>query len=160
MGQSLHEVIELEVNSEETSLPAPRFDEAASQVARPVVPLPHNAASFDPVVATNSRSWLTIKLQGKRTWLLATIVCLFMAVGAIAFGVIAYRRSPAVSTQPLIPAADASKIEIDQVSMPARALSSTARVAAMPRPVKRRRSNINVFPGRPKPRLVDSYVIH
>jgi hypothetical protein len=148
-----------EVHVEETELPTPRFDEAATHMARPVVPLTHTDVSSNPVWA-NLRSQLTISRKG--SWLLGILVGFMLAAGAMALGVSAYRRNQVISTQPLATATDAARIEITEGLRSGRSSRSSAAdpPPAVAKPAKRiRRSTGNTFDGSPKPRLVDRYVL-
>ena len=147
-----------EVHAEETELPAPRFDEAATHMARPVVPLTHTDVSPHHGWA-NLRSQLTISRKG--SWLLGILVGFMLAAGVMGLGVSAYRRNQVISTQSLITAKDATRIEItDGLGSGKSSGSSSAPPPAVSKPAKRsRRSTGNTFDGRPKPRLVDRYVL-
>jgi hypothetical protein len=157
MGQSLYKVIEPEVYSEETSLPTPRFDEEAAQTARPVVPLPHNAASF---TSGDTNLFKSTLLQRKGSWLLAAVAGLILAAGAMALGVTtAYLRHNQMKPgESLVPAADATRIDIAQQGSHLSTTSSRSASAVVPKP--KRRSPIVRQPvsDSPKPRLVD--VLH
>jgi len=160
MGQSLYKVIEPEAYSEETSLPTPRFDEAAAQTARPVVPLSNNAASFNPGNTTFSKSLLTTPRQRKGSWLLAALVGLVMITGAMAIGVTTayFRHNQTMPSVSLIPATEAIRIDIDQGLR--LSTSSSPRVAAAVPKLTKRRTHITRQPvsRNPGSRLVD--VLH
>jgi hypothetical protein len=159
MGQSLYKVLEPEEYSEETSLPTPRFDEAAAQTARPVVPLSDNPASFNPDRATFIKSQRAPQPQRKGSWLLAALVGLVMTAGAMAIGVTtAYlRHNQTMPGESLVPAAVATRIDIDQGS----SLTTASRQRATSAVAKpQRRSHIVRQPvsRNPGSRLVD--VLH
>ena len=159
MAISPQKAIMTEVYAEETELPAPHFDEAATQMARPVVPLTHTDVSPYSGWA-NLRSQLTISRRG--SWLLGILVGFVLAAGAMGLGVSAYRRNQVISTQSLATATDATRIEITEGLRPGRSLRSNAAAAppAVSKPAKRiRRSTSNALDGSPKPRLVDRYVL-
>jgi hypothetical protein len=161
MALSPQKAISTEVHAEETQLPAPRFDEAATHMARPVVPLTHTDA-FPHPGWSNLRSQLTISRKG--SWLLGILVGFILAAGAMGLGVSAYRRNQVISTQSLATATDATRIEITEGLRPGRSSRSSEPPAAAPpavsKPAKRiRRSTSNVPDGSPKPRLVDRYVL-
>lgn len=173
-------VITSEVDSEETTLQSPRFDEVAARMARPVVPLSEEVLSADTGHPANLSSTRAPLLYGKGPWLLAAVACLILTAGAMAIGLTAYRRNQVVPAQPLAPVAEAARVEIDQYPRPGQASrSSTPAIAG-----QSLRSNTNtaaiqdtkkrVQPARPvrpavtdrpastdksKPRMVDSYVI-
>lgn len=158
VGQATQKVIAPEVDSQETQLPAPRFDEEAAQMARPVVPLSEEVLSTSPDYSTNLESQLTTLLPRKGAWLLATVVGLvLLAAGAMAIGVNAYRRNQVVSTQSLIPVVEATRMEINQVPGSERASSSSA--PAIPKTKKHVERARPASDGRPRARMVDSYVI-
>jgi hypothetical protein len=154
------------VELEETTLPAPHFDEAAEQSARPVVPLSEEVLAANPGAPTNYGSRLTALRQGKGSWLLAAVAGLILAAGALAIGVTAYRRNPVISTQALVPVADATRVEMKQEFKPNRSSVSSAPAAPQVK-TSRRVITRQVFPerpsdtssGRPKARMVDSYVM-
>jgi hypothetical protein len=157
MAISPQKAISTEVHAEETQLPAPRFDEAATHMARPVVPLTHADVSPNPVWA-NLRSPLTIPRKG--SWLLATLVGFILAAGAMAIGVSAYRRNQVISTQSLATATDAIRIDITDGLRSGKSSGSSAPPPVVSKPAKRiRRSTSNALDGSPKPRLVDRYVL-
>ena len=158
MGQATQKVIVPEVDSQETQLPAPRFDEVAEQMARPVVPLSEEVVYAAPDDSTNPRSQFTTLLSRKGSWLLATVIGLvLLAAGAMAIGVNAYRRQQVVSTQSLVPVAEATRIEINQVPKSDRASSSNAPVTPKTKRHVERAQPASA--GRPRARMVDSYVI-
>lgn len=159
MGQSLYKVIEPKAYSEETSLPTPRFDEAAAQTARPVVPLANNAASFNHGDTAFFKSQLTTPPQRKGSWLPAALVGLIMTVGAMAIGATtAYlRHNRTMPGQSLIPAAVATSIDIDRGSR-LRIASSPRAMVAVTKPKKRSPIIRRPVSRNPGSRLVD--VLH
>jgi hypothetical protein len=114
MAQASRKVIAPEVDSGEATLVTPRFDEAAAQQARPVVPL-SNEGGYTPdgdmTVRSAQPSYLSAR---KGSWLLAAFVGLILGAGAMAVGIIAYKRNHAVSARSLVPATAATMPELDQ----------------------------------------------
>lgn len=158
MAQAYQKVIRPEVDSEDPSLSTPRFDEVAAQQARPVVPLSAEVVSFNPRHTTNLSSGLTAPPSRKSLWLLAAVLGVILAAGAMAIGVTTYRRDQAMDTQSLATVAEATRIEINPDFKPKQSLRTNIPV----RPQYKTRTRIAppVSDGRPRPRLVDSYVIH
>lgn len=98
---------------DERTLAAPRFDEAAAQQARPVVPLSEEAVSIN-LGEQSGRVVQPSSLPSiKGSWLLAAFVGLILGAVVTAIGVTAYRRSQATSTQSLVPAAEAIRVELN-----------------------------------------------
>lgn len=168
MVQAPQKAIVPEAASRRTTLPPPRFDEVAEQTARPVVPLAAESVSANPGAATNRGSQRTPLLSKKGLWVLAGFVGLMLTVGALAININTYRRSPAVSTESLIPVVDAVQLELNQAprQAPRPARSSESRESressATPVIVQTRRRVQPAQPasdGKPRARLVDSYVI-
>ena len=153
MAKSPQNVVTLDMDSEEPTLPTPRFDEVAARMARPVEPLSDEIAYIHPGHATSPGS-------RKGSWLLALAFGVLLAAGAMAISITAYRRNRLVSTQPsqsLAAVAEATKIEINQDHRPKQSLSINVPV----RPPHKRHSQSArpVFDGRPRARMVSSYVI-
>lgn len=159
MGQSLYKVIEPEAYSEATSLPTPRFDEAAAQTARPVVPLTGNAASFNHGSTTFIDSQRTTPPQRKGSWLLAALVGLSMTAGALALGVTtAYlRHNQTIPSESLVPAAVVTTIDMNQGSRLTTASRPRA-TAVVSKPKRRVRVPRQPVSRNPGSRLVD--VLH
>jgi hypothetical protein len=114
MAQASRKVIA--PDADELTLATPRFDEAAAQQARPVVPLSGNlgfARASNTAVRGADPSYLP---AGKGSWLIAALLGLVLGAGAMAVGVVAYRRdhTTAPSAQPLVPAAAAVLPELNQ----------------------------------------------
>ena len=171
-------VITSEVDSEETTLQSPRFDEAAARMARPVVPLSEEVLTTNPGHPTNLSSTRAPLLYAKRSWLLAAVACLILTAGAMAIGLTAYRRSQVIPPQPLAPVAEAAHVEIDQYPRPGQASRpNTPTIPSQPlrtntpaiqdtkkraQPALPARPAVNDRPAstdKSKPRMVDSYVI-
>ncbi|HEX8145517.1 MAG TPA: hypothetical protein VF553_23310 [Pyrinomonadaceae bacterium] len=160
MSNSSQKVMARGPGSQEKALTTPRFDEAAAQMARPVVPLRDETASDYRSAATSFSLQATRAGRRKGSWLIAALVGLLMAVGAMAIGVTAYRRNRVVSTRSLAPVADAARIDIDRSYKPVRKSSNpVASVSAAPRKIRPRRTTRSVSSINPGARLVDRYVI-
>ncbi|HVG34240.1 MAG TPA: hypothetical protein VM911_14215 [Pyrinomonadaceae bacterium] len=167
MGQAPQKAIGTEVDSPETILPTPRFDEVAELQARPVVPLAAESLSTNYSSTTNSGSGLKPLLSKKGSWLLAAFVGLMLTAGAMAIGVTTYRRSQSVPTQSLAATAEAVSVEFDQAPRVRRSISSRAPVVRSNAPaittIKRRAQPTPqtrpTYDGQPRPRLVDTYVV-
>jgi hypothetical protein len=159
MGQSLYKVVEPKEYSEETSLPTPRFDEAAAQTARPVVPLTDNVVSFNHRSTPFIESQRTTPPQRKGSWLLAALVGLTLAAGAMALGVTTayFSHKQTMPSEFLAPAAVATSIDIDQ--SPRLTTSSSRRaMAVVTKPKRRIRMTRPPVSRNPGSRLVD--VLH
>jgi hypothetical protein len=114
MAQASRKVIA--PDADELTLATPRFDEAAAQQARPVVPLSGDlgfAQASNTAVRGADPSYLP---AGKGSWLVAALLGLVLGAGAMAVGVVAYRRNhtTAPSAQALAPAAVAVLPELNQ----------------------------------------------
>lgn len=156
MGQAHSKVITVEADLQSRSLSSPRFDEAAAQMARPVVPLNKGFVSASPRSIINPVSQQASPVLSKKgSWLLAAFVGLILTAGAMAIGVIANKRSPAASTPALIQIAEAIRIEPNQE--PGRGQSFRSRRA--PAATKNNKRVVRrvppAFDGRPRARLVD-----
>lgn len=157
MGQAPSKAITTEADSQETSLPSPRFDELAAQMARPVVPLNTESVSTNPGSTINLRSRPASLLSKKGSWLLAAFVGLILTAGAMAIGVTAYKRNPVVSTPGLVPTTEAIRLELNQEPRPNQSISSSASAATKNKKrVRRARPTSNA---NPRARLVDSYIV-
>jgi hypothetical protein len=176
MNQLLQEVKASRVDSEETTLVTPRFDEQAARMARPVIPLSSEEVSAYPAAhTTTTGARFTTSRMG--AWLLAAVVGLILTVGAMAIGVTTYRRnqltstpSQVTSTPSLATVADKARLDIKQefklkqeskpkVEQESGPNPSTIyRAAAVPKPKKPERPVRQTDDGRPKARLVD--VLH
>ncbi|HEX8138105.1 MAG TPA: hypothetical protein VF544_10980 [Pyrinomonadaceae bacterium] len=116
MAQASRKVIAPEADLDETTLAAPRFDEAAAQQARPVVPLSSDAGYVPQVShAAVRRARPSYLPANQGSWLIAAFVGLILGAGAMALGVVAYRRNhTAVPARSLVPAVAAVRPELDQ----------------------------------------------
>jgi hypothetical protein len=189
MAQASRKVIVPEEDLDEATLPSPRFDEAAAQQARPVVPLSGEAVPANPGNRTNGAARHTALPSKMGSWLLAAAVGLILGAGAMAVGVTAYRRSHATPARSLVPAASVTALELNRDFRPGPSSRSSAAAAVpktaaaddtasnapsdnpppVPKTVKRSRvavstsseddSNGTDASGKPKPRLVDRYVM-
>jgi hypothetical protein len=164
VGQAAQKAIRTEVDAPETALPPPRFDEAAEQQARPVVPLDAEPLPANYVSTTNRGLQLKPLLSKKGSWLLAAFVGLVLTAGVMTVGVTTYRRSQSVPTQSLAPTAEAVRIELNQElrssrSVSSRAPASRSNAPAIVRTIKRAQPTRPIYNGTPRPRLVDSYVV-
>lgn len=161
------------MESGNTVLPPPRFDEVAAMQARPVVPLTAESSSTNYTAATNSRLQLKPRLSKKGSWLLAAFAGLILTVGAMAVGLGSYSRRQTVPTQSLAPTAEAVRLELDQAPRVRRStgmratatMRATASRSSVPVIVRTKKREQPVRPIRPvsdgssRPRLVDSYVV-
>lgn len=173
MVQVPQKVIATEVDAQEIELSSPRFDEAAAQMARPVVPLSEQVVSTPHGHSTNPGAQLSALLSGKGSWLMAMVVGLILTAGALAIGVTAYRRNQPAPTQSLIPVAEAVRMELNQAprlrqqsvssSSPESRLrepSSSSSPPEIPKTKPRvQRAARPASDGRPRARMVDSYVV-
>jgi hypothetical protein len=198
MAQASRKVVAPEADLDEITLAAPRFDEAAAQQARPVVPLSDDAGYATVSHAAVHRARPSYLPASQGSWLIAAFVGLLLGAGAMALGVVAYRRNhTTVPARSLVPAVAAVMPELNQDfrARPSSRSSSAAQptvaveskpeavengpqapvaAAAEPKRVKRRTVVTTAPPehassenndsgrdssGKPKPRLVDTYVV-
>lgn len=180
MGQAPQKAMTPEVEAQETTLSSPRFDEAAAQMARPVVPLAAESLPANSGSKTNRVTYLTPLLSKKGSWLLAAFVGLILTVGAMAIGIKSYRRNQAASAPSTVPAAEAIRVELkpDPIPVEAKPIASRpvearpveekrsntpsnaqATAIAKPKKLERRAPQQSTSDRNPGARLVDSYVI-
>lgn len=201
MAQASRKVIAPEADPDAITIATPRFDEAAAQQARPVVPLSGDAGYAQVSHATVRRARPSYLPASQGSWLIAAFVGLILGAGAMALGVVAYRRNHTAVSAPrsLVPAVAAVMPELNQdfrvrassrsssAAQPAVASESKpeavdngpqaqAPVAAAAEPKRvKRRTVVTIAPaerassenndsgrdssGKPKPRLVDTYVV-
>jgi hypothetical protein len=178
VAAATQKVIEPEMEAQETTLVSPRFDEAAEQRARPVVPLAAESLPASPISTINRVARPTPLLSKKVSWLLAALIGLILTVGAAtAIGVNRYRRNQAAAASSPVPTAEPIRVELKPDSIPVEsrpvesrpvasgpvepkrstAPSSVPAIAvAKPKKVEQRAQQ-PVSDGKPKARMVDSY---